>query len=134
MKITIRLILALFLFCFLQACSPLITRTIVKAYPPLNETEEVQVIALGDESAYQYEELGTVRVGDNGFGGKCKYDDQILHAKREAKKMGGNIIKVVEHIPPHSKMIGLGYAYFPCHEILVLVLRHKNSSKIDRTE
>lgn len=72
MKITIRFILALFLFCFLQACSPLITRTIVKAYPPLNETEEVQVIALGDESAYQYEELGTVRVGDNGFGFKTQ--------------------------------------------------------------
>jgi hypothetical protein len=46
--------------------------------------------------------------------------------------MGGNIIKVVEQIPPHSKMIGLGYVYYPCHEILVLVLRHKILSELVR--
>jgi hypothetical protein len=125
MKTIIQSFLGFLLFCILQSCSPQITKTLVKTYPSLSDTTDIQVLKLGEEITFQYEELGTVRVGDNGFGGNCEYDDQIVRAKNEARKIGGNVIKIVEHIPPHSQMMAMRYVYYPCHEILVLVLKRK---------
>jgi len=125
MKNLLKTIIWLLFFVVLQSCSPQITRTLMKSYPPLGEIDTVQVINIGEEISFRYEELGTIRVGDNGFGNNCGYKAQLNRAKIEAKKIGGNVIKVVEHIPPHSKMMGMAYVYYPCHEILVLVMRKR---------
>lgn len=134
MKNTVKLTVLFLLFSLCYSCSPQITRTLTKSYPALNETDSVQVVGIGEEIDFPYEELGTLRIGDNGLGNNCGYDAQLNRLIIEARTVGGNVIKIVEHVPPHwgsysqtpRKMgIGAGGAYYPCHEFLVMVLRKK---------
>ena len=125
MKNKVKMAVLFMLLLFGYSCSPLITRTLTKTYPALNETETVQIIGIGEEINFSYEELGTLRIGDNGFGNNCGYDAQLNRVIIEAHKVGGNVIKIVEHIPPHWAHYGVGVAYYSCHEFLVMILRKK---------
>ena len=124
MKNFVKLTVLFLLVSFCKSCSPQITKTLTKSYPALSETDSVQVIGIGEEINFSYEELGTLRIGDNGFGNNCGYDAQLNRVKIEARKIGGNVIKV-EHIPPHWASYGMGAAYYPCHEFLVMILCKK---------
>lgn len=108
---------------FMFSCAPMKTIHMTKIYPSLPDTEEVVVIAAGETIPFQYEELGTIKLGDGGITTKCNYNDLLSIAIKEARKAGGNAIKVVENIPPHFERYGLGLTYTNCHTIFVMILR-----------
>ena len=119
---------------FLYSCSPHIARTIQKSYPALNTSIEVKVIAVGESIPFQYEELGTLKLGGAGLTRKsrCTYDALVILAMNEARKVGGNAIKIVEHTPPGLRSmpqtgtragVSVGGGYDWCHSLLVLILR-----------
>lgn len=107
----------------LSSCSPKISTQLYKSYPPLDITQEIKVFALTDSIPVISTQLGTAKVEDSGMTTKCKYDDFIEVAKNEARKVGGNAIKVIEHIPPHSEIRGLAFIYYNCHQITVMILK-----------
>jgi len=111
------------IFLFVTACSPKVSKTITKNYAPLDYTEEVLVLDLQAPIPNGAENLGSVKIGDTGFSTKCDWNTVIEEAKMEARKVGGNAIKITEHKPPTA----LGSS---CHRITVDVLHIGNIAEI----
>ena len=98
------------------SCAPKISTTISKNYSALDYREEVRVLGLIDPVPTSSEELGIVKIGDTGFSTNCDWDVVIEKAKIEARKVGGNAIKIIEHTPP--SIMGSS-----CHRITARILK-----------
>ena len=101
------------------SCSPKISTSISKNYMPIDYKQEIMVIGLDQAEPDDAELLGQVKVGDTGFSTNCSYDVVIDKAKMEARKVGGNAIKIIEHKLP--SMMGSS-----CHRITARILQVKN--------
>ena len=100
------------------------TLTIIKKYPPLQENENVLVFEIADEIPPTCEKLGTVNI--IGSANKCEWFDILNEAKSEARKTGGNAIKITKHIKPSI----LGNQ---CHKMIATILRiggYSNSADV----
>jgi hypothetical protein len=84
----------------LNACSPKISTSINKNYAVLDYREDVRVFGVEETGPDDAELLGTVKIGDSGFSTNCGLDVVIDKAKTEARKIGGNAIKITKHTPP----------------------------------
>lgn len=85
----------------LIACSPKVTTKLAKTLPPIDFKEEITIISIADDAPTSAIEIGTVKIGDTGFSTNCGWDIGIEKAKIEARKAGGNVLKIVEHTPPN---------------------------------
>jgi hypothetical protein len=110
---------------FFSACSPHIATSVSKKYPALDNSAKVKVVNTGESIPFKYIELGSIRLGDAGMTGKskCTYEALLALAMEEAKKTGGDAIKIVEHIPPHIERYGFSIVYHQCHSLFVLILK-----------
>ncbi len=108
------------LICVLTGCNPKVTTQIVKSLPETDKYQGVEVIELNQEVPKNVEIIGRVKVGDTGFTmtSNCTYYAVVEKAKEEARKMGGNMIKITEH-----KLPGMS----TCHSITALVLHMGNT-------
>jgi hypothetical protein len=86
---------------FWSACSPKINTTILQKYPPLDNTQEVTVYKIGDIVPSHAIVIGTLKIGDSGFSTNCNFEKIMNHAKMQARKLGGNALKITEHRPPN---------------------------------
>ncbi len=105
-------------FLSLVSCAPKVSTQVTKSYGPLNYAEEVHVYGV-NETPPPSEELGKVRIADTGFSIDCGYEVVIDKAKMEARKIGGNAIKIIEHILP-------GAFGSSCHRITASILKVQN--------
>ncbi len=101
---------------FFSSCNPKISTSLIRSYPPLDYKQEIIVIGLDQSEPDNSEVLGQVKVGDTGFSTKCGYDIVINKAKLEARKAGGNAIKIIKHKPP--TVMGSS-----CHRITANILK-----------
>lgn len=117
-----RIILSFFSFVLLfYGCSPKISTRINKTYSPLNYKEDVLVLGLNDKIPDNAQQLGEVKISHTGFTTNCSYDVVLDKAKLEARKVGGNVIKITEHKPPAN--MGSN-----CHRIKALILKVEDVS------
>lgn len=124
MKVTIQKINSGSIFLlvfFLYSCSPRITTSLSKNYNPLDYKEEVRIFNISDDLSAS-ELLGEVKIGDTGFSTHCDYNTVIEAAKLEARKSGGNAIKIISHQAPdfHSS----------CHRITAQIYKINPTDKI----
>ena len=112
------LFLMLTILIVLNSCNPKISTSLSKNYPPLDYKQEVIVIDINQQEPENSEVLGQVKIGDTGFSTKCGYDIVIDKAKLEARKAGGNAIKIIKHKSPDL--------WSTCHRITAKILRIKN--------
>ncbi|RNI23671.1 hypothetical protein EFB08_19290 [Rufibacter latericius] len=110
--------MVLLLLC-LVACAPKVSTQLAKNYTPLDYREEVRVFGLQDPVPQNAEILGTVKIGDTGFSTNCGWDAVLEKTKIEARKAGGNALKIVEHLTP-SLMTS------SCHRITATILKVTN--------
>lgn len=101
------------------SCAPRVTTTISKSYSPVDYREDIRVLGLQDPLPTKFDVLGTVKIGDTGFSTNCGWDVVVENAKMEARKAGGNAIKIVQHTPP--SIMGSS-----CHQIAANILRVEN--------
>ena len=89
----------------LAGCTPKIVPQISKSATLLSSTAEVSVIEIDAPQPANAEVLGTVRIGDNGFtSAKAgSYENVISLAKEEARRAGGNAIKITSHESPDAQ-------------------------------
>jgi len=113
MKIKLLLITGTILL--LTSCSATLTSSMVKTYPPLHYQEDVIVFNLSEPVPPNAEKLGTIKTGDSGFSTNCNYATVVDMAKTEARKVGGNAIKITQHKRPDFLS--------SCHRINADVLR-----------
>lgn len=104
---------------FLNSCNPKISTNLSKKYSPLDYRQAVLVIGLDQAEPDGAEDLGKVKIGDGGFTTNCSYETVVDKAKMEARKVGGNAIKIIEHKSPSA----LGSS---CHRITAKILRIEN--------
>ncbi len=104
------------LLLFISACSPKVSTSISKHYAALDYREEVIVFMPGDDFPADAEVVGTVKIGDSGFSTDCGLDVAIEKAKDEARKAGGNAIKITRHQPP-------SFWTSSCHRIRADILK-----------
>jgi hypothetical protein len=109
-----------------NSCAPKISTSISKNYPPLDYREDVKVFGLQDPIPSSSEEIGTVKIGDTGFSSNCDWEVVIDKAKIEARKIGGNAIKIIDHIPP--SLMGSS-----CDRITAKILKVENFNTIAST-
>ncbi len=103
----------------LSSCSPKISTIINRSYAPLDYKDEVILIGLSESEPNNSEVLGQVKISDSGFSTNCGYDIVIDKAKLEARKAGGNAIKIIEHNQPSA----MGSS---CHRITAKILKIEN--------
>jgi len=108
--------LILIIIVIISSCSPKISTNITTNYNPLDSKEEVVILGINKEVPKNAEILGQVKIGDTGFSIKCDYDIVIEKAKTEARKVGGNAIKILKHKTPSF----LGSS---CHRITARILQ-----------
>jgi hypothetical protein len=94
-----KIVMGIFLI-IIVACSPKVTTDLIKSYPMLDYNEEVIMLGISDETPSSAIKIGIIRIGDTGFSTNCGWDVVKEIAKNEARKAGGNVIKIIEHIPP----------------------------------
>ncbi|TAJ05792.1 hypothetical protein DMA11_23055 [Marinilabiliaceae bacterium JC017] len=112
-------LLILIAVTMLFSCNPKVSTSLMKNYEPLDYKEEVMVIARDEPLPDCTEELGEVKVGDSGFTTNCGYAIVLDKVKLEARKAGGNAIKIIEHKPPTA----MGSS---CHRITAKILKVDN--------
>jgi len=105
------------------SCSPKISTSLIKSYPPLDYKREVAVIELNEQIPDNAEIIGHVKIGDTGFSSNCNYNVVLDKAKLEARKAGGNAIKITSHKLP--SMMGSS-----CHQINAQLLRIENTDSL----
>lgn len=103
------------LMMLILACAPKVRTNITQKYPSLDFDEEVMVLELLDPVPPKSELIGTVKIGDSGMSSKCNYTQVVEKAKEEARKAGGNLVKIIEHKVPDFVS--------SCHRIKVEILR-----------
>jgi hypothetical protein len=119
-------IVTLVVLFFISACGPSVYVDIQKKYPTLDYQIEVKVLGLDDPIPGNTIELGKGKIGDSGFSTNCGYDIVIEKAKIEARKSGGNLIKITEHKKP-------GFVS-TCHRIKFVVLRQEAKEEVNPEE
>ena len=92
----------LFYICVvLSGCSPKITSSITSAHTSLAKDVEVMVLEIDTPMPEKAEVLGQIKIGDTGFTTKNGNYAAVLNiAKDEARKAGGNVVKITEHKSP----------------------------------
>ncbi|GHV59489.1 hypothetical protein FACS1894182_13650 [Bacteroidia bacterium] len=106
------------------ACSPKISTIVNKNYAALDYLEDVYVFGVEEPAPANAESLGVVKIGDSGFSANCDWDVVIDKAKLEARKIGGNALKITKHTPP--SIFGSS-----CHQITADILRVENWDNVD---
>ena len=112
-KVNIFLILGSILF--LTSCAARVNSTIHRMYLPLDSTEEVVVFGLNEEVPSSAERLGTVRISDSGLTIRCSFEIVLEKAKTEARRVGGNALRITEHRVPDF--------WSTCHRITTEIFR-----------
>lgn len=102
----------------LASCSAKVTTSLQKSFSALNKNEEVFVIGITDDIPASAIELGSIKIGDNGFSTNCGWEAVIEKAKNEARKAGGNVLKITEHTLPSLSST--------CDQIRAKILRVEN--------
>lgn len=119
MKIIVSFSIVIFL---LQGCAPKVNTLITKTYPTLGYNEEVKVFGLKTVLPVNIEVIGSIKIGDAGLTLKCNYETVLENAKIEARKIGGNAIKITEHSFPDL--------WSSCHRIKADILRIENINSL----
>nr|WP_299388355.1 hypothetical protein [Allomuricauda sp.] len=111
-------LIAVFGLFLMGACNPKINSAFVKQYDTLEYSEDVVVFELKDKIPENAEILGLVTIRDTGFTVKCNYETVVNEAKLEARKAGGNAIKITMHKKPNF--------WSTCHRIDASILKIDN--------
>ncbi|MTI29266.1 hypothetical protein, partial [Xanthovirga aplysinae] len=115
----------LMVFIALGACHPKVITSLNKSYAALDYKQEIIIIGLDKIVPEGSELLGEVIIGDTGFSTNCNYEIAIEKAKLEARKAGGNALKIVEHKFP-------SFWSSSCHRIKAKILRVKDLSVFEQ--
>ena len=85
----------------LSGCSPKITSSFTSHHTPLAKDAEVLVLDMAAPMPENAGVIGQIKIGDTGFTTKNGNYAAVLNiAKDEARKAGGNVVKITEHKSP----------------------------------
>lgn len=106
------------------SCNTLISTGVTKSYEPVEYTENVAVFEPNQPIPDNAEILGHVKIDEARFTltSNCTYNVVINEAKYQTRKIGGNAIKITEHILPSATS--------SCHKIEADILKIESLASI----
>jgi len=93
-------ILYAFFFLILFSCNAVVNESINKTYNYLPVDSKVAILDLKHSLPENVEQLGTMSFGDNGFSIDCDYFSNLSKARKRAREIGANIVKITESKSP----------------------------------
>lgn len=84
----------------LFSCSAVVHESITKTYNDLSVDSKIAILDLKHPLPEKSEQLGTISFGDNGFSIDCDYHSNLSKARKRAREIGANIIKISEQNSP----------------------------------
>lgn len=100
------LIIPIFLGMF--SCD--VTKRYSESYLPLDPNEQVIILEAGEVVPENAELIGAILINYNLFYQNCEYEKVIKEAESKARKIGGNIVKIIYNRP-------LNVVNITCHKI-----------------
>lgn len=98
-----KLLFYITLFCFsLQSCAPKAIVSLSSVQAPIKDYEGFVVFEEGEPIASSAEEIGYIKIGDAVLTVNCNYETVLDLATTEARKMGANSLKIIEHKFPNA--------------------------------
>ena len=95
------LLITIWAAAILSGCSPKITSSFTSHHTPLAKDAEVLVLDMAAPMPENAGVIGQIKIGDTGFTTKNGNYAAVLNiAKDEARKAGGNVVKITEHKSP----------------------------------
>jgi len=121
-----RLILLLLAIVSLYSCAPKVQTSLIAKHPALATTDEIVVLDVNDSIPAGATELGEVKITDAGMTVNCNFTIVVERAKVEARKAGGNLLKITKHTAPDLMS--------SCHRITAKILRFENANSISKAQ
>lgn len=100
----------------LSSCASSVSTYVKTIQKPLENNEPVAFFDIGQPYPAVYQYIGNVKIGDSGLATNCNFEMVIALANEEARKMGGNAIRLIKHEVPAT----FGSS---CHQIEAQVLK-----------
>ena len=100
-----------------MSCKPVFISSIQSEYEALAYDEEVVVLQLNETIPKESIVLGEAKLRDGGFSLRCNKEALIDLAKQQARRWGGNIIKITKDKEPNF--------WDSCHRLNLQILRTK---------
>lgn len=122
MKYSLAYSLLLLLNIF-SSCSPNVTSNTIVSRSPIDYNEKIELIELNQIAPIESIVIAKIKIEDTGFTNKCDYYTVLETAKLEARKLGGNAIKLTKHTLPN--------AWSTCHRIEADVLFVEDIENLD---
>jgi hypothetical protein len=98
------------------SCSPKINTVVKKSYSSNDTSLDIKILKLNELVPKGSEILGTSSVIDNGLTVNCNYETIIELMKKDARKLGGNAIKIIDEQPSNIMQSN-------CYKIKALILK-----------
>ena len=90
-----------FLFSlFLSSCSAVINESISKTYSYLPIDAKIAILEVKHNVPANAEKLGFISFGDSGFSTDCDYYSNLSKARKRAREIGANIVKINQVTEP----------------------------------
>jgi len=121
-----KMILKLIFFLQLMniSCSPKTGNNILNREDSYLSYQDIPVLNIKKKFPENAIIITELKSGYNPFK-KCNYDSSIKEFQKEAHKLGGNVIKIIEHIPYNTM-----FSKKSCHKIKVAILKVSNPNNI----
>jgi hypothetical protein len=107
-----------FILFVVMTCAPKLSSTVTSPYPPLEENALVVFLDITDDQFIKDEQIGRLKASDNGFSVNCTFYENKRSLIAEARKVGANLIKIVEHKYPDN--------WSTCHRLEAVIYRVAN--------
>ena len=90
-----------FLFSlFLSSCGAVINESISKNYSYLPIDAKIAILEVKHNVPVNAEKLGFISFGDSGFSTDCDYYSNLSKARKRAREIGANIVKINQVTEP----------------------------------
>ena len=83
-------------FLFLFSCGPVIKESVSKTYNYLPIDSKIAILDLKHPLPNNVEKIGIMSFRDSGFSTDCSFNSNLSKAKKRAREIGANIVKITE--------------------------------------
>jgi hypothetical protein len=109
----------------LYSCSPRTKTEISRSYPSFGKDEEVVILDINDEVPENAIEIGKLKATANGIGPVCGFESAAKKARKKARKVGGNLLKMTSYLSEYE-------TDFLCETIVAQIYRVENKETIKK--
>ena len=93
-------ILFSFVLLLLFSCNAVVKESINKKYDSLPIDSKIAIVEVNQNIPDKSELLGTMRFSDSGFSTDCDFYSNLSKARKRAREIGANIIKITQSKSP----------------------------------